>query len=116
MFSRIRSLFDAVWNRSRFEKEMEVEMKTHRESYVDDLVSRGVSDAEAEQRAAVEFGSTQALKEECRGFARSLLARRHRTRSALRLPATAKESRLRSHYYPHAGAVYRCKYRHLQHC
>jgi predicted permease len=45
---------------------MQDEMRTHVELYEADLRRRGVPDAEARRRAAAEFGSVDARKDECR--------------------------------------------------
>jgi len=45
---------------------MDAELRAHIETYTDDLIRSGVSRAEAERRARVEFGGIEAVKEECR--------------------------------------------------
>jgi predicted permease len=55
-----------VWRREQFEADMDSELRSHIEFYVEDLVRSGVSRAEAERRARIEFGSVEAKKEECR--------------------------------------------------
>jgi putative ABC transport system permease protein len=45
---------------------MDVELRTHIENYTEDLIRSGVSRAEAERRARVEFGGVEAVKEQCR--------------------------------------------------
>ena len=66
MFSRLRSLMEAMFQRTRFERDMDDELRTHRETYTGDLVARGVSPHEAAQRARREFGAVQNVKDECR--------------------------------------------------
>lgn len=66
MFSSIRSFFRSLIHRRRFESDMDEEMKTHLESRVEDLISRGFSPAQARQKAHLEFGSIEHYKEETR--------------------------------------------------
>ena len=51
MFKRIRHLFD----RERFESDLDAELRDHMQKYRDDLIGRGVSPQEAELRARREF-------------------------------------------------------------
>ncbi|MGH9627806.1 MAG: ADOP family duplicated permease [Bryobacteraceae bacterium] len=55
-----------IWRRKQFETDMDAELRLHIESYVADLVRSGVSLAEAERRASIEFGSVEATKDQCR--------------------------------------------------
>jgi predicted permease len=58
-------LRDAV-KRSRFEGQMDDEIRFHLESRVEDLVRAGLARAEAERRARLEFGGVESHKEDCR--------------------------------------------------
>src|SRR6266496_2693959 len=66
MRARVRSILEALFRRSSLEDGMDVELRAHIETYTDDLIRSGVSRAEAERRARVEFGGIEAVKEECR--------------------------------------------------
>ena len=66
MFKRIVSSLGSTLRRSRFESELENELRDHLEKYRDDLVSRGLSPEEAEFRARREFGSLAIVKEDVR--------------------------------------------------
>ncbi len=66
MRARVRSILEALFRRSRLEDGMDAELRAHIETYTDDLIRSGVSRAEAERRARVEFGGIEAVKEECR--------------------------------------------------
>jgi hypothetical protein len=66
MRARVRSLLEALFRRSRLEDGMAAELRAHIEAYTDDMVRFGVSRAEAERRARVEFGGLESVKEECR--------------------------------------------------
>ncbi len=59
---RIASLFE----RSQINAEMEEELRSHILHRADDLERSGLSRAEAERRARIEFGGYQKFKEECR--------------------------------------------------
>jgi predicted permease len=48
------------------ESEMDRELRFHMERYAEDLVSTGLSPAEAQRRAKAEFGGVEARKDECR--------------------------------------------------
>jgi predicted permease len=48
------------------ESEMDAEMRFHVEAYADDLMRRGMGQAEALRQARVEFGGIEQKKEECR--------------------------------------------------
>lgn len=61
-----RAARQLLLDRRRFELDLEDELRDHLESYVDDLVAGGMSRAEAERRARLDFGSVEAVKEECR--------------------------------------------------
>ena len=62
MFKRFRPLFQ----RGRFESDLDAELRDHMQKYRDDLVSRGVSPQDAELRARREFGRVAAVKEDVR--------------------------------------------------
>ena len=64
--ARIRNWLRGVVQRSSLESEMHAEMQFHIESYADDLVRGGMPPEEALRRARMEFGATEARKEECR--------------------------------------------------
>ena len=66
MFKRIVSSLGSALRRSRFESELENELRDHLEKYRDDLVSGGLSPEEAEFRARREFGSLVIVKEDVR--------------------------------------------------
>jgi len=54
------------FHRSQIDDEMEQELRSHIEHRADDLERSGLSRAEAERRARVEFGGRERFKEECR--------------------------------------------------
>ncbi len=62
MFKRIQPLFQ----RGRFESDLDAELRDHMQKYTDDLVAHGVSPREADLRARREFGRVTAVKEEVR--------------------------------------------------
>ncbi|HEV2419458.1 MAG TPA: ABC transporter permease [Terriglobia bacterium] len=66
MFSSIRTFLDFLFRRKRVEREMEDELRSHLQIRADDLERRGLSRAEAERQARIEFGGYQRYKEECR--------------------------------------------------
>jgi macrolide transport system ATP-binding/permease protein len=66
MLDRLRSLAAGIVRRGRFEDAMTDEMRFHLEAYADDLVTAGLSPAEARRRAHLEFGGVERVKEECR--------------------------------------------------
>ena len=66
MVKRLRSFARALFRRDQFEDNMSDEMRFHMDAYAADLVRSGLSAAEAARRAKVEFGATEALKEDCR--------------------------------------------------
>src|SRR4249919_1081476 len=61
-----RSLAGRFFHRSQAESEMEEELRLHIQFRADDLERSGLSHAEAERRARIEFGSQGRFKEECR--------------------------------------------------
>jgi hypothetical protein len=65
-WARLRSWLSAIFRRSRVESEMDAELQSHLEIYVDDLVRSGVPRKEAMRRARLEFGGMERTKEECR--------------------------------------------------
>ncbi len=66
MIARIRDTIRVLLGRSRFERDMDEEMKAHIAMVADDLAARGLPRAEAERRARAGFGAVQAFKEEAR--------------------------------------------------
>jgi len=66
LVSRLRSLAESVFHRRAVEREMDEELRSHIEHRAEDLERSGLSGAEAERRARIEFGGYQHYKEECR--------------------------------------------------
>ena len=66
MFRRLASLLRVLFSRRDFEDGMADELRFHLEQYTDDLVRSGMAPAEAARRARLEFGSLDAVKEDCR--------------------------------------------------
>lgn len=62
----MRKIWQAIWNRRRFEAEMTEEMRFHLEARADDLERAGFTRAEALRRARLEMGATERYKEACR--------------------------------------------------
>jgi predicted permease len=60
----LRSLYAAVFHRSRIDAEMEEELRSHIQHRADDLEGSGLSRVEAERRARVEFGAYVKFKEQ----------------------------------------------------
>jgi putative ABC transport system permease protein len=66
MFPRLRSFWQAFWNRSRFERDLDDEMRFHLEARAEDLVRSGLPREEARRRAGIEFGCTEAYQDRVR--------------------------------------------------
>ncbi|MEZ5353568.1 MAG: ABC transporter permease [Bryobacteraceae bacterium] len=66
VFGRTRQRLWAVVRRKRFEAGMAEELRHHVEQYASDLMAEGLPREQAERRARLEFGSLEAVKEECR--------------------------------------------------
>src|SRR6266542_2530589 len=64
--SSIRTLARFLFHRPHVEREMEEELRSHLQNRADDLEHSGISRAEAERQARIEFGGYQRYKEECR--------------------------------------------------
>src|SRR5689334_37469 len=64
--AHLRSLIGKLFLRSRTEKDLEEELRSHIQLRVDDLIRGGMDKVRAERRARVEFGGTERFKEECR--------------------------------------------------
>jgi predicted permease len=64
--ARLKSLVHALFHQRRLEQEMEQEWRTHLDARVDALVASGLSRAEAQQRARIEFGDPLRWKEQGR--------------------------------------------------
>jgi predicted permease len=63
---RIFPFLRALTGRRRFEESMAEELRFHVDAYVDDLVRSGLPREEATRRARLEFGSVDAVKNDCR--------------------------------------------------
>ena len=66
ILSRLRTFWNFQFRRSQIEAEMEEEFHSHLRIRAQDLERQGLSHAEAERQARVEFGGYQRYKEECR--------------------------------------------------
>jgi len=66
MWSRLRSLAGMLFRRDRFEREMRDEVSFHIEARAEDLAREGLPPAEAMRRARMEFGTEDAIKDDCR--------------------------------------------------
>jgi len=63
MFPRLRSFWHTFWNRSRFERDLDDEMRFHLETRTGDLVRSGLPKEEARRRAGIEFGCAEAYQD-----------------------------------------------------
>ena len=66
LLAPLRSFMAALFHRSRVESDMDEELRAHVQDRANDLERSGVSRAEAERRARLEFGGYQKYKEEIR--------------------------------------------------
>ena len=66
MIAQFRSWWSAVTRRGRFEDEMRAEMEFHLQSRIDDLIAGGLSLSDARRQARMEFGTADAIKDDCR--------------------------------------------------
>ena len=66
MTGRLRGWLDVLLRRRRFERGMADELRFHEEAYAKDLERQGLIPAEARRRARAAFGSTEAVREDCR--------------------------------------------------
>jgi predicted permease len=66
IIASLRSLASNFFQRSRIDREMEHELRSHIEHRADDLERSGFLRSEAERRARIEFGGYERFKEECR--------------------------------------------------
>src|SRR5215475_5661492 len=66
LFSSIRPIVTALSHRARVENETEEELRSHVQNRADDLERWGLTRAEAERRARIEFGAHEKFREECR--------------------------------------------------
>ena len=72
----LRSALGVILRRQRFEDDVSDELRFHIDAYAEDLVRSGVAPEDARRRARLEFGSTEALKEELRAARGQRLLRR----------------------------------------
>lgn len=66
MIARLRSLWRALWHRSRLDHDLDDEMRFHLEARTEDLIRSGLSALEARRRAGIEFGCPGAYQDLCR--------------------------------------------------
>ena len=66
LFASLRYLASTLFHRSRFEDELDEEIRSHIQRRADDLERSGLLRAEAARRARIEFGGYQKFKAECR--------------------------------------------------
>src|SRR5437870_5823531 len=66
MWARLRSLAAVVLGRDRFERDMRDEVRFHIEARAADLEGTGLDRDEALRRARLEFGTVDAIKDDCR--------------------------------------------------
>lgn len=66
MLPRLRSFLATLVQRQRFEDSLDEEMRFHLDAQTEDLVRTGIPPSEAARRARAQFGSVEAMKNECR--------------------------------------------------
>ncbi len=66
LLSSLRSVVTALVDRGRVENDTDEELRAHVQNRADDLERSGLTRAEAERRARIEFGGHEKFKEECR--------------------------------------------------
>ena len=66
MFTRLRSILATLLSRTRVERDLDEELRFHLEARADDLVARGLSRADAERQARLDFGPLDGYKDDCR--------------------------------------------------
>ena len=66
LLSLLRSVVASLFQRTRVENDTEQELRVHVHNRADDLERSGLTRAEAERRARIEFGNHEKFKEECR--------------------------------------------------
>ena len=66
MIARLRSLWRALWHRSRLDRDLDDEMRCHLEARTEDLIRSGLSPLEARRRAGIEFGCPGDYQDLCR--------------------------------------------------
>ncbi len=66
MLSGLRSLWQALWHRSNFEKGMDDELLFHIESRAEELLRAGHAKEEARRLARIEFGGLEGYQDRCR--------------------------------------------------
>jgi predicted permease len=66
MWAKLRSFADALLRRRRFERGMRDEISFHLDAYAEDLQRTGLSRQEALRRARIEFGTVDAVQQDCR--------------------------------------------------
>ncbi len=65
LLDSLRFCIANLFQRSQVNAEMDEELRSHLQHRADDLERSGLSRAEAERRARIEFGGYQRFKEEC---------------------------------------------------
>src|SRR5947208_9380649 len=66
LLASLRSVLSSLLLRKRLESDTEEELCTHVQNRADDLERSGLTRAEAERRARIEFGAHEKFKEQCR--------------------------------------------------
>jgi len=66
LLSSLRALVTALVHRGRVDNDTDEELRAHVQNRADDLERSGLTRAEAERRARIEFGGLEKFKEECR--------------------------------------------------
>jgi predicted permease len=66
MLARLRSFTRTLFGRDRFDRELHEEMRFHIEARAEDLMRTGLDEATAMRRARMEFGTVDAIQDDCR--------------------------------------------------
>ena len=66
LLSTLRALVSALFQRASVENDTDEELRAHVQNRADDLERSGLTRAEAERRARIEFGAHEKFKEQCR--------------------------------------------------
>jgi len=113
-------MFSEIWSRTKFffagkrRREVDEEIAFHLQRETEENMARGMTPEEARRRAAIDFGSKQRAREECREAAPRLDAGIHLARCEVRRARACTESHVHRRGRAHPGPRHRRQHHHLQ--
>ena len=111
MLAYAHSLFRNLFRKSRLDRDLDDEIRSHLELMTDQNLHQGMSPGAAARAARVELGGVEQVKEQSTRSPRRRMARNSPARPSLRRAPASQEPRLHGRRRAHAGPRHRREHR-----